>query len=389
MERLLKPWVAVLGAAILLVLVFLAGYQVAQRRAAVPGVRSSSKGFEQLRSAYGDIVSSAVDPPGEVALARGAIKGMIKVLNKEGDKYAFFFGPKSYRTFQELTTGKFSGIGVWLKQQKGALAVVSVLPSSPALLAGIKPGDLIQRIDGKPVKRMSTDQAVATIKGPEGSKVSLAIKRHGSRLSFELKRKNLKLPSLVARKVRDRIGYIHLFSFSQGAGEQVRHRVEGFMSDGVKGLILDLRDNGGGLLDEGVKVASVFIDDGKIVTTKSPGAEDKTYQARGDAILKLPLVVLTNAGTASASEIVAGALQDHDRAILIGTTTYGKGSVQEIFPLSENSAMKLTTEHYFTPSGRDINGKGIKPDVVVNNAEDQQPRAIQILKGIITSNIDE
>jgi carboxyl-terminal processing protease len=310
---------------------------------------------------------------------------MIKVLNKEGDKYAFFFGPKSYRSFQELTTGKFSGIGVWLKQQKGSLAVVSVLPSSPALSAGIKPGDLIRRIDGRSVTRMSTDQAVATIKGPEGSQVSLAIERHGSKLSFHLKRKTLELPSLVSHTLPGGIGYVHLFSFSQGAGDQLRQRVDRLVSDGAKGLILDLRDNGGGLLDEGVNVASLFIDSGKIVTTKSPGGSDQVYEAKGNAIPKLPLVVLVNGGTASASEIVSGALQDHNRAILVGTTTYGKGSVQQIFPLSGNSAMKLTTEHYYTPSGRDINGKGIKPDVVVKAVGDQQPRAVQILKGIIAS----
>ncbi|HEX3326533.1 MAG TPA: S41 family peptidase [Actinomycetota bacterium] len=385
MERLLKPWVALLGAAILLVLVFLGGYEVAERRTAPPGVSSSSKGFDQLRSAYGEIVSSAVDPPDEIALARGAIKGMIKVLNKEGDKYAFFFGPKSYRSFQELTTGKFSGIGVWLKQKGRALAVVSVLPSSPALSAGIKPGDLIRKIDGRPVTRMSTDQAVATIKGPEGSHVSLAIERHGNPLSFELQRQTLKLPSLVAHKLSSDIAYVHLFSFSQGAGAQLQQRVRDFVAQGAKGMILDLRDNGGGLLDEGVNVASVFINSGRIVTTKSPSGTDQTYDAKGDAVGHLPLVVLVNGGTASASEIVSGALQDHDRAILVGTTTYGKGSVQQIFPLSGDSAMKLTTEHYYTPSGRDINGKGITPDVVVRKVSDQQPRAIQILKGIITS----
>jgi carboxyl-terminal processing protease len=385
MERLLKPWVALLGAAILLAAVFLGGYEVAERRNSPPGI-GSSKGFDQLRNAYGEIVSSAVKPPDEVALARGAIKGMIKVLNKEGDKYAFFFGPKSYRSFQELTTGKFSGIGVWLKQKGRALAVVSVLPSSPALSAGIKPGDLIRKIDGKPVTRMSTDQAVATIKGPEGSDVSLAIDRHGAQLSFNLKRRTLKLPSLVARKISPDIGYVHLFSFSQGAGAQLRARLNDFISGGAKGLILDLRDNGGGLLDEGVNVASLFIDSGKIVTTKAPGGSDKTYDASGDAIPHVPLVVLVNGGTASASEIVSGALQDHHRAILVGTTTYGKGSVQQIFPLSGDSAMKLTTEHYYTPSGRDINGKGITPDVVVKLTAAQQPRAIQILKGIISSN---
>jgi carboxyl-terminal processing protease len=385
MERLLKPWVGLLAAAVLLVLAFFGGYVVAERRSEL-GIGGSATTFDQVREAYSEIVSSAAKPPPQIALARGAIKGMIKVLNKEGDKYAFFFGPKSYRSFQELTTGKFSGIGVWLKQKRGVLAVVSVLPSSPALIAGIKPGDVIRRIDGTPVSRMSTDQAVATIKGPEGSKVSLAIDRHGSQLSFQLKRQTLNLPSLIARIVQDEVGYIHLFSFSEGAGEQLRQHVKDLVARGAKGLILDLRDNGGGLLDEGVNVASVFINGGKIVSTRSPGATEQTLNAKGDAFQDLPLVVLVNGGTASASEIVSGALQDHNRAILVGTTTYGKGSVQQIFPLSGDSAMKLTTEHYYTPSGRDINGKGIKPDVVVKAIAAQQPRAVEILKGIMSSN---
>lgn len=385
MEKLLKPWGVAVGLAILLALFFVGGYELAERRSALPGVSSSSGGFQELRNAYADILSSAVHRPDEMALARGAIKGMIKVLNKQGDKYALFFGPKSYRSFQELTTGKFSGIGVWLKPKGHALSVVSVLPSSPALSAGIKPGDVIRKINGKPVTGMSADQAVASIKGPEGSAVSLAVERHGDLLSFQLKRKTLNLPSLVARKISSKIGYVHLFSFSQGAGAQLRSKVRSFLSDGVKGMILDLRDNGGGLLDEGVKVASVFIDHGKIVTTKSPEGTDQAYEAKGNALGDVPLVVLVNGGTASASEIVSGALQDRGRAILVGTTTYGKGSVQQIFPLGANSAMKLTTEHYYTPDGRDINGKGIKPDVVVKSVPDQQPRAVQILKGIIAS----
>jgi carboxyl-terminal processing protease len=204
-------------------------------------------------------------------------------------------------------------------------------------------------------------------------------------LSFEVTRRSIELPNLIARVTPDRIGYIRLLRFARGAGSELRSEVAQLTHEGVDGLVLDLRDNGGGLFSEGIDVASVFIDDGKIVTYRSRSEDDRVYSAEGRAFADLPLVVLVNEGTASASEIVAGALQDSDRAILVGERTYGKGSVQEIFPLSDASALKLTTGAYFTPRGRNITGRGLDPDVQVDSRGAQRQRAVEILKGIVLS----
>jgi carboxyl-terminal processing protease len=179
---------------------------------------------------------------------------------------------------------------------------------------------------------------------------------------------------------KDHLGYVRLFSFAKRAGEQVRSAVEKLQSRGARGIILDLRDNGGGLFDEGIKVASVFMEDGDVVTYREPGSDDVTYEAEGDAIEDIPLIVLVNEGTASASEIVSGALQDSGRSELVGTTTYGKGSVQQVIPLPDSSALKFTTAAYLTPSGRNINGTGIDPDIKVKDANAQLAAAARALQ---------
>jgi carboxyl-terminal processing protease len=311
---------------------------------------------------------------------------MVEVLKDSEDPYAFFYTPRGYRSFQELTTGKFSGIGVWLKQKGPNLEIVSVLPGTPAVSSGLHRGDVIREIDGAAVTDMTSDDAVARIKGPEGSEVTLSIERDGSIEDITLTRAEIELPNLISKSIDEDLGLIRLFGFARGAGDQVRDEVRDLVDEGVKGVVLDLRDNGGGLFSEAVEVASAFIENGEIVTYKSRAEDDVVYDAEGDAFEKLPLVVLVNEGTASASEIVAGALQDRDRAMVIGTTTYGKGSVQEVLPLADSSALKLTIARYFTPQGTDINGHGIKPDVVVDTEPAmQRQRAIEILKGIVIS----
>lgn len=351
-----------------------------------PGFPGGQRGAESVEDAYNKILSEAVDPPSEKALVRGAIKGMVEVLQKNDDPYALFYTPKGYRSFQELTTGRFSGIGVWLKQKKEDLEIVSVLPGTPAQGAGLKRGDVIRSIDGDAVTEMSSDDAVAKIKGPEGTDVDLRIERGDQDLSFTLTRAEIELPNLLSRTIDDDLGYIRLFGFARGAGDQVRAEVKDLLTGGVKGVVLDLRDNGGGLFQEAVDVASTFIEDGEIVTYRERSRDDVVYEAKGDAFEDLPLVVLVNEGTASASEIVAGALQDSERAMVIGTTTYGKGSVQEVVPLADSSALKLTIAAYLTPSGRNIDGNGIAPDVEVDGAAGvQRERAVEILKGIVIS----
>lgn len=396
MERLQKFLIALVGVAVVVMASFSVGYSYARGalfgRGAAPTINVNEKdaALRIIRDAYEEIRGTAVDQPDEEALARGAVKGMVKVLKKEqDDPYALFYSPQAYRSFQELTTGSFSGIGIWLKTVDRTLKIVSVLPQSPALAAGLEADDVIERIDGKDVAKMTTDEAIARIKGPEGTKVRLKIARGTDTLSFTIAREEIDLPSLRASLEGDDVGYIRLVTFAKGAGQDVRDEVERLSQQGADGIILDMRDNGGGLFDEGVEVASAFIEDGEIVSYESRTEEDLVYEAEGDAFEDIPLVVLVNGGTASASEIVAGALQDRGRAILVGTTTYGKGSVQRLVPLLDGSALKLTTAAYLTPERGSIDGSGIEPDVEVDAAaEVQKQRALEILRGMLLSTND-
>lgn len=391
-----KPVLAVLLAAIAAMFLFAAGFWVGRGRSVeIPVFQGGSAGegeFEGngnqiISEAYRRIVSSAVDAPEEAALVKGAIKGMVEVLKKSGDPYALFYGAKSFQEFQELTTGEFSGIGVWLDVKDGDLVVLSVLPNSPALEVGLQPGDVIEAIDGEPVAKMTTDEAVARIKGKTGTDVDLTIDRGGpEQVSFSITRAPIEFPNLRAELTKDDIGYINLVGFARGAGKQLHDEVERLVDDGAEGIVLDIRDNGGGLFSESIDVASVFVEDGVITTYRSP-EQEVDYEAKGDAFEDIPVVVLVNGNTASASEIVAGALQDNDRAIVVGSTTFGKGSVQEVIPLSDASALKLTTAAYLTPDGTNINGDGIEPDVEVPGDQPgvQRSRALEILKGIVLS----
>lgn len=392
-----KPVFAVLAAIVAATTLFAAGFWVGRGRTVEipvfsedgtggPG-RYDGRGNQVISEAYRRIVTSAVDPPSEDALVRGAIKGMVDVLKDAGDPYALFYGARSFQEFQELTTGEFSGIGVWLDVKDGDLVVLSVLPNSPALEVGLQPGDVIEAIDGEPVAKMTTDEAVARIKGKSGTDVDLTIDRGGpEQVSFSVTRAPIEFPNLRSELREDDIGYINLVGFARGAGKQLHAEVEKLLDEGAEGIVLDIRDNGGGLFSESIDVASVFVEDGLITTYRSP-EQELEYEAKGDAFEDVPLVVLVNGNTASASEIVAGALQDNDRAIVVGSTTFGKGSVQEVIPLSDASALKLTTAAYLTPDGTNINGDGIEPDVEVpgNQPGVQKSRAVEILKGIVLS----
>src|SRR5918996_128902 len=394
MERWQKVLISGLGAGVATAFSFTLGFSFWERRAesGTLSIDTDRKGgaLKIIRDAYRKIQETSIDPPDEDLLSRAGVRGMIKALRAAGDDYAAFYSPRGYRDFQELTSGRFSGIGVWLKPRDGRLTIVSVLPSSPALDAGLQKGDVITTIDGRAVENMTTDEAVARIKGREGTEVTLGIDREKRELGFEITRSELELPNIRSSVTGEGLGYLRLQGFARGAGNQLREQIENFTDEGVEGILLDMRDNGGGLFSEAVDVASVFIEDGKIVQYHSRTEKDVTYDAEGDAFEDLPLVVLVNEGTASASEIVAGALQDNDRAILVGTTTFGKGSVQEVVPLLNATAVKLTTAAYLTPDGHDIDGGGIDPDVEVNEEEDFSPdvqrlRAAEILKGIVLS----
>lgn len=385
MERWQRITIIVLSGLTTIFAAFSVGFSVGAKRDSTR-LLGGAETIGSVQEAYDKILSEAVDPPSEQALVRGAIKGMVDVLKKSEDPYALFYTPRGYRSFQELTTGKFSGIGVWLKQKGDNLEIVSVLPDTPAQASGLKRGDVIRDINGQEVGDISSDDAVALIKGPEGTEVDLVIERDGTTMDFTLTRAQIELPNLISRRLDGDLGYVRLFGFARGAGGQVHEEVEKMVDEGVKGIVLDLRDNGGGLFQEAVGVASAFIEDGEIVTYRQRSEEDVVYEAEGEAFEDLPLVVLVNEGTASASEIVAGALQDRERAMVIGTKTYGKGSVQEVVPLTDSSALKLTIAAYLTPDGTNIDGNGIVPDVKVDDVGSvQRARAVEILRGIVIS----
>jgi carboxyl-terminal processing protease len=387
MERWQKILIALLSAAVVALGAFSFGYSVAggEKQIFVDGDNQDAD-LSLIEDVYEKIKREAVAPPSDEALIRGAVKGMTKSVKQGGDDFALFYSPTEYRSFQEVTTGQFSGIGVWLKDRNGKLEIVSVIPSTPAQQVGLREGDVIESIDGQSVGSLSSDQAVNRIKGKEGTKVRLGIDRAGEPVSFDIRRATIELPNLIANRTPEGLGYVRLYGFSRGAGEQLRSEVAELTESGAEGIILDLRDNGGGLFSEGVSVASVFIEDGEVVSYKERSEPEVSYDAEGDAFEDVPLVVLVNEGTASASEIVTGALQDANRAVVVGTNTYGKGSVQEVLPLSDASALKLTIGAYYTPDGRKINGSGIEPDIEVDSdPSTQKERAKEILQGIIIS----
>jgi carboxyl-terminal processing protease len=366
--------------------VFAAGFSVGKDdRTSVELGEEAADGSTLIQEAYDEIMSSSAERPDPLQLARAAVKAMIKELRRDDDPYALYYSPKGFRSFQRFTSGKFSGIGVWLKPKGGHIEIVSVLPGTPAQETGIQRGDVILEVDDEKVVARRADDAVNLIKGPAGSDVNLLIERSGERLSFNITRAEIEFPNLRASLRDGGLGHVRLLTFGRRAGKQVRAEVEGLLDKGAEGIILDLRDNGGGLFSEAIEVASVFIEDGEIVTYRDKD-DDLVYEAEGDAFEKIPLVVLVNEGTASSSEIVAGALQDRDRAVLVGMTTYGKGSVQEVVPLSDASAVKVTTAAYLTPGGRNLSGKGIDPDVKVEGKPSAQlQRAAEILQGLVLS----
>ena len=392
MQTWVKWALGALAAIIFAGAAFLGGYYVGDSPGSVlpfAGGSTHAGDFRLIEDAFEQIKSSAMEPPPDGVLVRGAIKGMIGTLKKGDDPYALFYSPQGYRSFQELTTGRFSGIGVWLKQKNDALEIVSVLPGTPALREGLKRGDVITSINGTATDSMDSDQAVGRIKGREGTTVTIGVRRGSRDMEFVITREEIDLPSVQARLTASNIGYIQLLQFANNAAAQVRDEVERLTEQGAKGIVLDMRDNGGGLFSEAVEVASVFIETGDIVKFKERGEPIASYEAEGDAFEDLPLVVLVNEGSASASEIVAGAFKDRERAILVGSTTYGKGSVQEVFELEDASALKLTTGRYFTPDGDPITEDGIEPDVVVDaSPRRQRERAFEILRGIVLSSVD-
>ncbi|SHE78490.1 carboxyl-terminal processing protease [Desulfacinum infernum DSM 9756] len=326
--------------------------------------------YEQLKL-FSDVMNLVqehyVEEVDSQTLIYGAISGMLHEL----DPHSSFLRPEDYKELEIETKGKFGGIGIEITIRNGVLTVVAPLEDTPADRAGIQANDQIIKIDGAPTQEMSLMEAVQKMRGPKGTKVRLTILREGARkpLEFELVRDIISIRSVRTRPLEKGYGYVRISSFQSGTGRDLRKTLEKLeKEDGpLQGLILDLRNNPGGLLDQAVAVADEFLDEGLIVYTggRRESQQMKFEAHKGSARHPYPIVVLVNGGSASASEIVAGALQDHKRAVIIGEPTFGKGSVQTVIPLKDGSAVRLTTSLYYTPSGRSIQAKGIHPDIVV------------------------
>jgi carboxyl-terminal processing protease len=280
------------------------------------------------------------------------------------DPYSHYFSPRNYGAFEDDTQGRFQGIGTTVTQVKQGLKINQVYAHSPAARGGLRPGDIIVSVNGVPLAGKTSDQSTRLIKGPAGTSVRLGVQSGGKLRRLTLKREEVDIPVVESKLERYKgkpIGWVHLAGFTAGAHGEVATAVQELLHKGAKGIVFDLRDNGGGLLDEAVQVASIFIPDGRIVSTRGRNRAEHVYNATGGAIsTKIPVAMLVNGNTASASEIVTGALQDRKRAVVVGTHTYGKGVFQEIERLSNGGALDITVGEYFTPSGRNLGGGGVR-----------------------------
>jgi carboxyl-terminal processing protease len=281
-------------------------------------------------------------------------------VNSLDDRFSHYFAPSDYDDFQQATEGRFEGVGMTVEEVDGGLRVLTVYDGSPADRGGLEPGDVITHVNGRSIAGQSSEESTTRIKGPAGTPVRLTVRSKGV---LSLRRASVEIPVVQAEMRRSggrEIAHVHLAGFTSGAHGEVSQAVKRLLKQGADGVVLDLRDNGGGLLNEAVMVSSVFIPDGKIVTTRGRSRPEQVYEATGGAIDEdVPVVVLVNDRSASASEIVTGALQDRDRATVVGTRTFGKGVFQEIEPLANGGALDITVGEYFLPSGRNLGGGGV------------------------------
>ena len=312
-----------------------------------------------------------VDEINQAESMDSAINGLLQSL----DPYSAYMSPESFNDMQTETSGEFGGLGIEVSMESGVVKVISPIDDTPASRAGIKAGDYIVKINDIQVQGKSLSEAVDLMRGPVGSGIDLTIRRSGEKkaLTFNIIREIIQIKSVKAELLESNIGYIRLTSFNENSGKQIKQEIQSFEKNkNVKSYILDLRNNPGGLLSQAVKISDFFLNNGEIVSTKSrKQAENRKYFAKkGDITNGKTLIVLINYGSASASEIVAGALKDHKRAILLGENSYGKGSVQSIIPLKNDGAIRLTVAKYYLPSGKSISEVGVSPDIEINEEDD-------------------
>lgn len=356
---------------IVLILYFAFTGSASEEEATYEGLSNFTRVLDLIERNYVDNVDSE-------KLAISAIEGMLKTL----DPYSAYLTPEHYKELEIGTSGEFGGVGIEISVENDLLTVITPIEGSPAAKAGIKPGDLIIAIDGKSTQGFSVDEAVKSLRGPKGSAVNITIQSQGDKNPREvvLVRDIIYVKSVNSKLLDGRVGYIKLSQFQEKTSEELVKAIEELESGDrgeLNGLILDLRNNPGGLLTQAVEVADEFIDEGLIVSVKGRVEDQSTeyYATKKDNTPGYPIIILVNKGSASASEVVAEALQDKKRAIILGTKTFGKGSVQSIIKLEDGSGLKLTTAKFYAPSGRSINQVGVIPDVIV---EDSQGKDLQL-----------
>ena len=301
-----------------------------------------------------------------------AIDGLLQSL----DPYSAYMSPEIFNEMQTETSGEFGGLGIEVSMESGVVKVITPIDDTPASRAGIKAGDYIVKIDNIQVQGKSLSEAVDLMRGPVGSDIELIIRRRGERkaLTFNITREVIQIQSVKSELIEKNIGYLRLTSFNENSGRQIEKKINNFENNKkVKYYILDLRNNPGGLLSQAIKISDLFLDNGEIVSTKSRKQSEnrKWFANKGDLINGKTLLVLINYGSASAAEIVAGALKDHKRAILLGENSYGKGSVQSIIPLKNKGAIRLTVAKYYLPSGKSISEVGVSPDIEIDEDSDE------------------
>lgn len=342
--------------------------------------------FEPFWGAWGIIQDQYVDQPvDELEMMRGAIRGMLDSL---GDEHTSYMDPDEYMQANIPLDGSYEGIGAWVDPDAEYLTIVSPMPDSPAERAGLKPGDEVVAVDGEDMTGVDGNLVIRRVLGEAGTTVRLTIRREGEPelLEFEIVREKIVIPSVEGEMLEGNIAYIYLYNFGTDATDELQANLEVLLAQEPIGLILDLRLNGGGYLSAAIEVASEFISDGVIMTEQFGDGREQVYEAKpGGLATEIPLVVLVNAGSASASEIVAGAIQDHERGLLVGETTYGKGSVQNWIPLPQDSgAVRVTIARWYTPNGRQIHQIGLTPDIeiILTDEDIEAERDVQLEKAI-------
>lgn len=338
-------------------------------------VNSSENNIYKKIDLFGEVLEKInkeyVDDVDQSESMDSAINGLLQSL----DPYSAYMSPEVFNEMQTETSGEFGGLGIEVSMESGVVKVISPIDDTPASEAGIKAGDYIVKINDTQVQGKSLSEAVDLMRGPVGSGIELTIRRRGEKkaLTFNIIREIIQIKSVKADILEKNIGYIRLTSFNENSGKQIKKEIEKFEKNTkIKSYILDLRNNPGGLLSQAIKISDFFLDNGEIVSTKSRKASEnrKWFAKQGDLTNGKTLLVLINYGSASASEIVAGALKDHKRAILLGENSFGKGSVQSIIPLKNDGAIRLTVAKYYLPSGKSISEVGVSPDIEINEDSD-------------------